>query len=96
MRRSTVMSATGATAGWGIALADAIGLIHLTLAQSQLALGAGMTLTAGIMLCVRRRPLGAAYDLGYEEGRRDAMRGPGGGRVLQLHKRDLEPREEAV
>lgn len=94
--RTTIVTAAGAATGWCIALAEAFGVIHLTLTQSQVALGAGMTMTAGIIACVRRRPLGAAYDLGYEDGRRDAMRGPDGGRVLHLHKRDIEPCEEAV
>lgn len=89
-----IISATGASAGWGTAAADVLGIIDLDVAHSQFALAVALSLTAGLMLCVRRRPLGAAYDLGFDDGYKHAMRsqnGPGGGRVVQFRKRDLEP-----
>jgi hypothetical protein len=43
------------------------------------------------MLSARNRPLGAAYELGYERGRRDAIleangRGPRGGKPVMLEE----------
>jgi hypothetical protein len=83
-----------AGAGWVSALADMLGALDLSTKQSNFCLAAAVTLTAGVMLCVRRRPLGAAYDLGYENGRRDALltnNSPDGGRLVELHRKVIEP-----
>jgi len=87
---ATVLAGTS----WGCAIADVIGLLDLTPKQSNFALAAAITLTAAVMVCVRRRPLGAAYDLGYEMGRRDAIRSqnsPDGGRLVNLRRKVIEP-----
>ena len=84
-----------AAAAWLAAAADMMGLLDLTLEQSQFALCVALAMSAGVMLCIRRRPLGDAYDMGYENGRRDALRasnGPGGGgRLVQFERKTIEP-----
>jgi hypothetical protein len=90
----TKVAAALAATGWGLALADNVGLINLDDKQSNFCLAAAITLTAWAMMCKRRRPLGAAYDLGYENGRRDAMvqnNGPDGGKLMGLHRKIIEP-----
>lgn len=78
-----------------LALLDAIGVIGLEDSQSNFALGLAMTLSAGVMLCIRRRPLGQAYDMGYETGRRDAIRAAScsPGKVHRLERLVIEPLE---
>jgi len=82
--------------GWAIAALDLLGVIDLEDAQSNFALGAAMTLTAGVMLCVRRRPIGQAYDMGYAVGRRDAIRAAScrPGSVIKLERHVIEPLPE--
>jgi hypothetical protein len=88
------VAVAAAAVSWGLALADNVGLINLDDKQSNFCLAAAITLTACVMTCIRRRPLGAAYDLGYENGRRDAMvqnNGPDGGKLIDLHRKIIEP-----
>lgn len=86
---SSRCAGVGAVVGWAVAVLDAAVMVDLTPEVSRLALAAGISLTMWVMLCLRRRPLGQAYDLGYEHGRRDGIRagnGPGGGRVVRLRR----------
>jgi hypothetical protein len=90
----TKVTALLAAAGWAFSVVDMLGVIDLSAKQSNFCLAAAAVLTAMVMLCVRRRPLGAAYDLGYENGRRDALltnNSPDGGRLVELHRKVIEP-----
>ena len=94
VRRAVAMVLAGI--GWAIATLDVVGVIQLQDAQSNFALGTAMTLTAGVMLCVRRRPIGQAYDMGYAIGRRDAIRAAScrPGSVIKLERQVIEPLPE--
>ena len=71
-----VMVWAGAAVGWGTAIADVIlaswgqrgELICMT------ALSVGIVCTAKLLLMQHQRPMAMAYDIGYEMGRRDAIR----------------------
>jgi len=82
--------------GWAVAALNVLDVITLEDAESNFALGAAMTLTAGLMLCVRRRPIGQAYDMGYAIGRRDAIRAAScrPGSVIKLERHVIEPLPE--
>jgi hypothetical protein len=88
-----IVTSTVAGIGWALALLDVVGVVDLSIKQSQFALGVAMTLTAGVVLCVRRRPIGAAYDMGYAAGRRDAIRESSArpGRTIRLERKVVEP-----
>ena len=93
---SRATTAVIAGIGWAVAALDMLGVLDLTFEQSNFALCAAVALTAGVMLCIRRRPLGTAYDMGYEHGRRDAVRLASctSGRVVHLERKVVEPLPE--
>lgn len=68
---------TGAVLGWATALAVALtGALSFERenAVMMVALAVGMVCSACLALQRHQRPLGAAFELGYDEGRRDAIR----------------------
>jgi hypothetical protein len=79
-RGKTVVVKSIAIAGTVIGWGSAAGLIFIdTITQAHvlaqaLMLGVGIVSTAWLMLCCRNRPMSAAFELGYEMGRRDALR----------------------
>jgi hypothetical protein len=73
MWRKYVASAAG-TVAWGMLLADAVSeQFELDPAGSNFILGVGCLALSWIMLCARNRPVAAAYELGFERGRREVM-----------------------
>jgi hypothetical protein len=91
VRRAATWGA--AVAAWLVLLVDAVGLLPGTrpLSVALLAFGVGMTSTVWLLLRAYHRPLAACYQLGYEDGKREAgarADGPdGGARVLTLVRR---------
>ena len=70
-------SVAGSVVGWVGAVANAATDILPPASSSEatmVLLSVAITCTASCMLQRFHRPLGAAYDLGYETGRRDAIR----------------------
>jgi hypothetical protein len=76
-----VATVVGAVGGWGVAVAVAVlemfGKVdHDRMGAPMLLLSLSAALICSACLALRRhqRPLGAAYELGYDQGRRDAIR----------------------
>lgn len=66
-------AAIGAGLAWGVGVADVIPGVALPTDVARLCVMAAGVLTGFVMLRCYQRPLGAAYDLGYKAGRRDAV-----------------------
>lgn len=84
----------GAIGGWGVALAVATlaltGEVPHEVAQPLMLLVLSVALLASACLALRshQRPLGAAFELGYDMGRRDAIReGTKRGNVSPLRRK---------
>lgn len=63
-----------ATAAWTATTLNAVGLMPYPDQVDRVVVGIAVCATARLMFWCHQRPLGAAYDLGYEAGRRDQMR----------------------
>lgn len=82
------LAAVAATISWGLAATDALAHeLTFETASSNLILSAAIVATAWLMHSSRNRPLGAAYDLGYEAGLRDAMLAANRSNVIQMRGR---------
>ena len=70
-----ITAVAGTIIGWGAAAALIFVEQHprFILAQAFF-LSVGIVSTVWMLLACRNRPLGAAFELGYEAGRRDALR----------------------
>lgn len=80
-------AAVGAVAGvaWGVAAADLFSLLPAAYddSLSRFAGFVALAATARLMLWCHNRPIGQAYELGYDRGRRDQMR--------EANRRELSP-----
>ena len=86
-----ITAVAGTVIGWGTAGALILLEQHPQYVLLQaFALSVGIVSVAWLMLACRNRPLGAAFELGYDQGRRDAMRDTNraGRVVVQMPVRD--------
>jgi hypothetical protein len=68
---------------WGVSFSDLIPGAPLTDRMFALAVAIAVVSTAYVMMHCYQRPLGDAYEIGYEMGRRDA--------ILEANRRDVSP-----
>lgn len=68
---------------WGAAFADLLPGVPMTSKVFTLALALAIVASAYVMINCYQRPLGDAYEIGYEMGRRDA--------ILTANRRALSP-----
>lgn len=82
-RKPTATAVAGVS--WGLAAADifAPGVVLLPADGERLLLAVAVCSTLCLMIRCYQRPLGAAYDMGYEAGRRDV--------ILEANRRELSP-----
>lgn len=74
VKRYAVCVAAGVA--WAVVVMDSIGLLPVdyTMEAGRVAFGGAILASVQLMLWSHQRPIGQAYDLGYEAGRRDQMR----------------------
>jgi hypothetical protein len=68
---------------WGVSFCDLIPSVPLTDHMFALAMALAVVSTAYVMMHCYQRPLGDAYEIGYEMGRRDA--------ILRANERAVSP-----
>ena len=73
-KRVVVIGLAGSA--WAVTTLDVIGLLPAgyTDGMDRVVVGVAVCATGKLMLLGHQRPIGAAYDLGYQNGRRDQMR----------------------
>jgi hypothetical protein len=81
--KKKMLAVVVAGVAWGVAFADLVPGVPITEPMLMVALSVAICATAYVMMNCYQRPLGDAYTIGYEMGRRDAM--------LAANRRDVSP-----
>jgi hypothetical protein len=81
--KKKMLAVVVAGVAWGVAFCNLIPGVPVTLTMFALALAVAVVASGYVMVHCYQRPLGDAYTIGYEMGRRDAM--------LAANRRDVSP-----
>lgn len=85
-KRATVIAGTGIA--WGVAAADLFNALPAAYddSLSRFALGAAIAGSFRLMLWTHTRPIAAAYEMGMNQGRREAIREVNRGTVSPIRR----------